>query len=150
MLWLTLDQDRVVHDAQGQARVALPLLASTHWNTAADAGFPPTASQLEQAIAVIEDLLMPQLPLPGAPAPGLHARSAAPDALREPAGLAPCGRQWLARESLEALFNRLADAANGTPLRSLGLPDDPVLAAHVVGLRELLHHADLAGLWLEA
>ena len=54
MLWLTLDQDRVVHDAQGQARVALPLLASTHWNTAADAGFPPTASQLEQAITTLD------------------------------------------------------------------------------------------------
>lgn len=142
MLSLTLDQALAVHDAQGQLLLRLPLPVP------AQGRFPPTPAQLEQAIADIEDALMPQLPaLAGRPGP-LHSHSAAGNALREPAGLPSDGVQWLSRQSLEALFNRLADAANGAPLRQLGLPEDQLFAAHLTALRELLHHAELDGLWL--
>ncbi|KRG75085.1 hypothetical protein ABB30_12930 [Stenotrophomonas ginsengisoli] len=142
MLSLTLDQALAVHDAQGQLLLRLPLPVP------AQGRFPPTPAQLEQAIAHIEDALMRQLPaLAGRPGP-LHSHSAASNALREPAGLPFDGVQWLSRQSLEALFNRLADAANGAPLRQLGLPEDRLFAAHLTALRELLHHADLDGVWL--
>lgn len=143
MLWLTLGQALAVHDAQGQLLLRLPLPAQVQGH------FPPTPAQLEQAIADIEDALMPQLPaLADQPGP-LHSRSAAANALREPAGLPPTGSQWLSRQSLEALFNRLADATHGAPLRQLGLPEALPFAAQLTALRELLHHAGLDGIWLQ-
>ena len=142
MLWLTLDRELLVLDDHDNRLLRLPLPAQVQGH------FPPTPTRLEQAIADIEDALMPQLPaLTGRPGP-LHSRSAAANALREPAGLAPTGTQWLSRQSLEALFNRLADAVNGAPLRQLGLPEALAFAAQLTALRELLHHADVDGLWL--
>lgn len=143
MLCLSLDHELVLRDAHGTLLIRLALPAQVQGR------FPPTPAQLEQAIAEIEDALMPQLPaLAGRPGP-LHSHSTAANALREPAGLAPTGTQWLSRQSLEALFNRLADVANGAPARHLGLAEERPLAVGLTALRELLHHADLPGLWLE-
>lgn len=143
MTGLTLDRELLVHDDHGRLllRLALPVDAAGR--------FPPTPAALEQAIADIEDALMPQLPALAARPGPLHSHSAAANALREPAGLPPSGSQWLSRQSLEALFNRLADAANGAPLRQLGLPAEPQFAAQLTALRELLHHAGLDGIWLQ-
>lgn len=143
MLWLTLGPALAVHDAQGQLLLRLPLPMQ------AQGRFPPLPVALEQAIADIEDALMPQLPALADQHGPLHSRSTAANALREPAGLSPTGPQWLSRQSLEAVFNRLADAANGAPLRQLGLPEDWPFAAHLTALRELLHHAGLDGIWLQ-
>ena len=148
MLWLTLEQQLALHDERGNTLLQLPLQATTLLAAAAGR-FPPTPAVLEQAIAEIEDALMPQLPALAGHSGPVHSRSAGSNALRAPAGLPPHGSQWLSRHSLEALFNRLADAANGAPLRQLGLPEDLQFAAHLTGLRELLHHADLDGIWLQ-
>ncbi|WP_404837805.1 hypothetical protein [Aeromonas media] len=95
---------------------------------------PPSALELEQAIMVVEDVLMPlaaRIP----PHPVLHLQSPVP--LAE-----PLGSQVQSRENIERLFGQLVAMVEGDPLASAQLPKDRRFAAALLILREWMHHLD--------
>lgn len=101
-------------------------------------GRMPSALQIEQAIEVTEDAVMPalqQLPT--------DMQLASADPLAHAIVRAATGGDSstvLEREQVEMLFNRLADqAARGGAADAL-LPQDPLWAAALLVLRECLHH----------
>ena len=108
---------------------------------------PPTALQVERAIALIEDAIMPfatQIP------PALHVRSAsaavqqsATAALGSPAAASDAD---LGVEAIEALFSRWVRMVNGAPAAREGVPEDREFAAGVILLRECMHHLRWAAL----
>mgnify|MGYP000899046138 FL=1 len=100
----------------------------------------PTAAELEAAIETVEDVLMPMIPrLRG------HGTLRTDDvesiALVAFAGLPGNVAVELDRDTVERQFNRLVDVANGRPAASEGLPSRATFAAHLLILRELMHHA---------
>ncbi|MGL6570853.1 hypothetical protein ACSZOI_14865 [Aeromonas caviae] len=95
---------------------------------------PPTSLELEQAIMVVEDLLMPlaaRIP----PHPVVQLSSPVPLA-------AILGSQELSRESIERLFGQLVAMVEGDPLASAQLPRERRIAAALLILREWMHHLD--------
>ena len=95
---------------------------------------PPSALELEQAILVVEDVLMPlaaRIP----PHPVLHLQSPVP--LAE-----PLGSRVQSRENIERLFGQLVAMVEGDPLASAQLPKDRRFAAALLILREWMHHLD--------
>lgn len=95
---------------------------------------PPSALELEQAIMVVEDMLMPlaaRIP----PHPVLHLHSPVP--LAE-----PLGSRVQSRENIERLFGQLVAMVEGDPLASAQLPKDRRFAAALLILREWMHHLD--------
>ena len=108
----------------------------------------PTALRLENAIALVEDAVMPAVrALPAAPfvmctsSPPLRelAQAAGADLHHQPARLS--------RSAVEHLFNRLADQAERGSYTDPALPQRPDLAAALLILREALHHWGVE--WLE-
>jgi len=100
---------------------------------------PPTATELESAIQQIEDDLMPVLR--SLPDHGQLVTSApAYWEVVTVAGRGGSPEVELDRATIERLFNRLADAAYGTPAARLGIPADKSFAAALLLLREVLHH----------
>ena len=101
---------------------------------------PPTAYELEAAIADIEDALMPIIPM----LPEhryLVTSEPAISQIAKAAGIDDGEQIDLAMETVELLYTRLADLAYGTPLARLGVPGNRLFAATVLFLRELMHHA---------
>jgi hypothetical protein len=95
---------------------------------------PPTPLELEQAIMVVENVLMPLAAhVPPHPLVELHS----PVPLAE--GL---GSHELSRESIEKLFGQLVAMVEGDPLASAQLPRDRRFAAALLILREWMHHLD--------
>ena len=95
---------------------------------------PPTPLELEQAIMVVEDVLMPladRIP----PHPVLHLQS--PEPLTE-----VLGNRVQSRENIERLFGQLAAMVEGDPLASAQLPRERRVAAALLILREWMHHLD--------
>jgi exopolyphosphatase/pppGpp-phosphohydrolase len=95
---------------------------------------PPSALELEQAIMVVEDMLMPlaaRIP----PHPVLHLHSPVP--LAE-----PLGSRVQSRENIERLFGQLVAMVEGDPLALAQLPKDRRFAAALLILREWMHHLD--------
>lgn len=95
---------------------------------------PPTPLELEQAIMVVEDVLMPlaaRIP----PHPVLHLQSPVP--LAE-----ALGSRVQSRENIERLFGQLVAMVEGDPLASAQLPRDRRVAAALLILREWMHHLD--------
>ena len=95
---------------------------------------PPSALELEQAIMVVEDVLMPlaaRIP----PHPVLHLQS--PEPLAE-----VLGNRVQSRENIERLFGQLAAMVEGDPLASAQLPREKRIAAALLILREWMHHLD--------
>ncbi|MGS3140738.1 hypothetical protein ACB316_21435 [Aeromonas sanarellii] len=95
---------------------------------------PPTPLELEQAIMVVEDVLMPladRIP----PHPVLHLQSPVP--LAE-----VLGNRVQSRENIERLFGQLAAMVEGDPLASAQLPRERRVAAALLILREWMHHLD--------
>ena len=95
---------------------------------------PPTPLELEQAIMVVEDVLMPlaaRIP----PHPVLHLQS--PEPLAE-----VLGNRVQSRENIERLFGQLVAMVEGDPLASAQLPRDRRFAAALLILREWMHHLD--------
>lgn len=116
--------------------------ASVHTIATLLAHQPPAAGELEEAIARIEDGLMPmvrQLPR------GAELVTAEPAirAVAEAAGLSG-GEIRLETSTVEDLFNQLADIAWGMPAGRYGLPTDRDFVAVLLVLRELLHHGGFA------
>ena len=100
---------------------------------------PALAHELEAAIAEVEDGLMPALrSLPA------HRRllTAAPgmEWMAQAAGAEDPALADLDIETVERLFLQLARLAQGTPAAHLGIPADRGFAAHLLILREVLHH----------
>ncbi len=104
---------------------------------------PATESELESAIAEIEDMLTPairSLPKPG------NLVISSPE-LREVVKVV--GRRTdenvrLDISTVEDVFSRLAAVAYGTTATLLGISEHRRFAATVLVLRELMHHAGFA------
>lgn len=95
---------------------------------------PPTPLELEQAIMVVEDVLMPLAAhVPPHPLVELHSPVPLAEAL---------GSHELSRESIERLFGQLVAMVEGDPLASAQLPRDRRIAAALLILREWMHHLD--------
>ena len=105
---------------------------------------PPTPLDIEHAIEVTEDVLMPlaaklarteQLQLSGSGAALiLQGVGAVPDAVLN----------WRLEE-VEGLFNRIAMVSQGRPIGHEALPTAPEFYAALVILRECLHHLRFDG-----
>lgn len=105
---------------------------------------PPTPLDIEHAIEVTEDVLMPlaaklarteQLQLSGSGAALiLQAVGAVPDAVLN----------W-SLEEVEGLFNRIAMVSQGRPIGHEALPTVPEFYAAMVIARECLHHLRFGG-----
>ncbi len=100
---------------------------------------PANAVEIENAIAEIEDVLMPALKLLPAHA-SLVTHAPAVRKIATMAGLHGTPEIHLDTDTVERLFNRLADMAYGTPPAQAGLPLDRNFAASLLIVRELLHH----------
>lgn len=95
---------------------------------------PPTSLELEQAIMVGEDVLMPLAAhVPPHPLVQLHSPVPLAEAL---------GSRVQSRESIERLFGQLVAMVEGDPLASAQLPRDRRVAAALLILREWMHHLD--------
>ena len=96
---------------------------------------PPTPAELEQAIDRVEDALT------GVSSAGIEGRGlvTADALLRRLPGFDAQG-SGLARDAVEALFQRLASRALGTPIAAAELPDGREMAAALLILRECMHH----------
>lgn len=95
---------------------------------------PPTSLELEQAIMVVEDVLMPLAAhVPPHPLVQLHSPVPLAEAL---------GSRVQSRESIERLFGQLVAMVEGDPLASAQLPRDRRFAAALLILREWMHHLD--------
>lgn len=114
---------------------------------------PPTALEIERAIEVVEDAVMParaRLPaaLQLATADARLLALAGHAGVRVPAAGEPPA--WLPSAAIEQLFNRLAALAEGRPAAQDALPADADSAATLVLVRELMHHWALPGIGLLA
>jgi hypothetical protein len=106
---------------------------------------PPHALELENAIATVEDVVMPvvhRLP----PDLVLHTYDAVVRALALRAGVPEGPRMELTIEALESSFNDLAAWAQGRPASQVGLPPDHGFAATLLILREVMHHLGFASI----
>lgn len=130
---------RVANDAGAQEIVTLGFgalgLARSYFRQE-----PPSAGDMEAAIEVVEDALMPAIAQLRGHGP-LHSHDAESLALVEAAGLPTDATAQLGIEEVERVFNRLVNVANGRPAASEGLPARNTFAAHLLILRELMHHA---------
>ena len=113
---------------------------------------PPRAEELEAAIDIIEEFIMPvvrELPAGGQL---VSSSEAMLDVVRAIGGSAREIRHSRASgnpvsvEEVEALFNRLADVATGMPAETLGVPVSRSFATHLLLLREVMHHGGFAGM----
>lgn len=100
---------------------------------------PPSPLEMENAIAFVEDLVMP---LAKTLPPGTTLVTHDPQArhlmvvARPGADPAPP----LSIEHVERVFNGLVAVTEGRPVASSGLPTETAFAAYVLILRELMHH----------
>jgi hypothetical protein len=105
---------------------------------------PPTAFELEAAIAAVEDVVMPlahQLP----PSTRLATDGAHARALQ--AWLQAGGE--IAIEDVERAFDEMAAVALGRPQGHSGLPQDAAFDGWLLVLREFMHHCAFDRLAIE-
>ena len=142
--WLPL-----ASDTTASASSAEPYRVALGWQTVAQAfGLRmPTPLSLENAIATVEDAVMPasrwlaKPPASIAPPFTLHTRSPLLREVAEVAGVAlstPPAR--LSRQAVENLFNRLSDQIHRPGVPDTALPQRAEWAAALLILREGLHH----------
>lgn len=101
---------------------------------------PPTAYELEVAIADIEDALMPVISkLPER----RYLVTSEPmiSQISKAVGVDTGEQVDLRMESVELLYYRLVELSYGTPSARLGVPETREFVAAVLFLRELMHHA---------
>ena len=126
-----------------------PYSVALGWQTVAQAfGLRmPTPLSLENAIATVEDAVMPasrwltKPPAGTAPPFTLHTRSPLLREVAEAAGVTlytPPAR--LSRQAVENLFNRLSDQIHRPGVPDTALPQRAEWAAALLILREALHH----------
>jgi len=100
---------------------------------------PPTAYELEMAIATIEDAIMAAMPR----LRRVSALTIADSGMAEivaAQGTAGEGAVTLDLDAIERTYRRLADVAHGMPAARAGIPEDSAFAARLLILRELMHH----------
>lgn len=111
---------------------------------------PPRPLDIEQAIELIEDAVMParaQLPEVFT----LQTDDALLWAMATGDAESPQTEPiWLSVDAIEQLFNRLVARAEGRPAAQDALPVDPASAARLIALREMLHHWGLDGVQLRS
>lgn len=116
---------------------------------------PPKPLEIEQAIELVEDAVMPvRAQLPEA----LQLSCADPQlrllcaqALSVPDGdanVSEATARWLEIDAVEHLFNRLVARAEGRPASQDVMNVEGANVARLVILREILHHWGLGGLYL--
>ncbi|MBX3654566.1 MAG: hypothetical protein KF686_10305 [Ramlibacter sp.] len=128
---------RVVEQASGTVHT-LPL-GTQAWGAQAFRHNPPTPGELEEAIMVVEDHVMPLLRrLP--PGGDLQTQDSAVLELARRAGLAGPRPVELPIDQVERLFEQLSAVALGRPVASGGVPTDAAFSAAVLILREFMHH----------
>ncbi len=110
---------------------------------------PATAYELEAAIAEIEDQLMPVIRLLPTHS-HLVSSAAAVRAIAKVAGFNDVDKVILDIETVERLFNHLAEVSYGTPAARFGLPISTMFTTNLLMLRELLHHAGFTHIMVEA
>ena len=137
---LYLQEDLIRLRAGQTTDISLPLSLSS----LLEAGlqhFPPSEQALEQAIASIEDALMPWIP--ALRQDSLEVLECADPTLAPLPGVLGYPQQpiWeLDIEEVERAFNQLAQVASGMPAKSMGLPERANFVAALVVVRELMHH----------
>ncbi|CAM4067268.1 hypothetical protein [Paracidovorax anthurii] len=107
---------------------------------------PPTGAEVEQAIAVVEDAVMPvRAVLPAGSA--LYTADADIRRIALQAGIPAQPEMQLPLEALERVYQRMASRAmGGAPQGSDAVEDDPAFIATLVILRECLHHLGFEGI----
>ena len=100
---------------------------------------PPTPVELENAIEVVENEVMPmsnRLPQPSV----LIGVGGAIRAIAQASAKAGDGKVRLSLGEVELLFQQLAAVSQGRPVSSSGLPPGIAFAASLLILREFMHH----------
>jgi hypothetical protein len=110
---------------------------------------PPNALEMENAIAAVEDVVMPALrQLPAGLV--LCTNDAAVQTIARLAGVPDGSRMELSIEGLEDCFNALAAWVQGRPASQGRLPQDNAFAATLLILRELMHHLGFTSIrWVD-
>ena len=103
------------------------------------AGVPPTAIELEEAIAVVEDEVTRARDVI-TPASGLFSTDACVGDIARAAGVGDGTAVTLPLDAVEQTFGRLTSLAHGAPASHAGLPADASFAAALLILREFMHH----------
>ena len=100
---------------------------------------PPTPLDMENAIQVVEDEVMPlhRLVPPGAL---LFSSDVELHEIALLAGVLPGAPVLLTLEDMERCFNRLVAVVEGSPAAQQGLPVSNAFAARLLILREFMHH----------
>lgn len=99
---------------------------------------PVTAAELEAVIAAVEDLVIPVI---RTFASGEVLEASGPELGEVRDALAASAEGMpVPIESVEYLFNRLADVASGSPVGLQGVPVTATFVMGLVVLREVMHH----------
>ena len=101
---------------------------------------PPSELELETAIAVVEDEVMPLAKVlpPRSSLVSSDATASRLLALVDAAAVSGAGLVKL--EQVEHVFNELVAVSLGRPQLSSGMPADAAFVAYVLILREFMHH----------
>ena len=104
---------------------------------------PPTPLAMENAIQIVEDVVMPLRAVIPSKAL-LFSMDASVREIALLAGVAPAEPLHLSLEAMERVFNRLALVVEGSSFLHQGLPASNQLAAELLILREFMHHLQFA------
>jgi hypothetical protein len=107
---------------------------------------PPSPPELENAIATVEDAVMPLARL----LPVDTLLVSADEGARRLRDAVPGAGDSLALAQVEQLFDQLAAVLLGRPAASAGVPTDAPFFAYVLILREFMHHLGFDTLTLQA
>lgn len=106
---------------------------------------PATPLELENAIIIVEDIVMPmQQKIP--PGSSLLTRDIGIREIAQIAGITNSTEMVLTLDAMELVFNRLAAIVSGRPVSHEAFADDPLFAARLLILREFMHHLRFAAI----
>ena len=118
--------------------LGLERTAAGHFKTT-----PPTPLALENAITIVEDVVMPlRTSIPGDTQ--LFSCDAAVREIAQVCAVPVQPVMFLSLEAVERGFNRFCHVVQGTPAAHEGLPADNQFAAALLILREFMHHLQFA------
>jgi exopolyphosphatase/pppGpp-phosphohydrolase len=104
---------------------------------------PPTPLAMENAIQLVEDVVMPLRALVPRDA-HLFSADTAVQEIALLSGVPHDLPQTLSLEAMERTFNRLSAVVEGSPAAHQGLPASNGFAAALLILREFMHHLQFA------